>query len=384
MTIALFVGLIVAPAYSRQQPLFYAATPSLACESAALTDRLYSADKHILSAEAAHRLHERQKNHCHTLTTDQLWEQLRVRGSLVEIRGVSPNNVDGLRLYVPQTRLTPLEPETSPRFSFSPITLSPIVHQPTLPPDLPFIGFGLYFVWRGIRSLRRRQRAWHIIRTLITTHSYTLFERRRQLLTPNSYGSTNPNRWRKEKETFCQSVLLPALRQKKLIQFWPMWKKRTDRFIESCTRRTTPKHPPSPTFEPPEPLSPSHDRALTSRMEPLDYERYCAQILQRAGWQTYVTPTGSDQGADIIATRRQVRLVVQCKLYSRPVGNKAVQEVFTACKYQRAQLAAVVSNAGYTRHARQLAASTGVYLLHHRQLANLDESTPQPGQASFL
>lgn len=381
---ALFLSPIVAPAYSRQQPLFYAPTPSLACESAALTERLYSAERIHLSAEAAHRLHEHQKAHCHTLTVDQLWEQLHVRGSLVEIKGVSPNNVDGLRLYVPQTRLTPLEPETSPRFSFSPITFSPIVHQPTLPPDLPFVGFGLYCIWRGIRFLRRRRRTWRVIRTLITSHSHTLFERRRQLLTPNPYGSTQPNRWRKEKETFCQSVLLPALRQKKLIQFWPIWEKRTDRFIESCTRRTAPKHPPSPTFEPPETLSPSHDRALTSRMEPLDYERYCAQILQRAGWQTYVTPTGSDQGADIIATRRQVRLVVQCKLYSRPVGNKAVQEVFTACKYQRAQLAAVVSNAGYTRHARQLAASTGVYLLHHRQLASLDESTPQPGQASFL
>ncbi|MXV43628.1 hypothetical protein GS501_00855 [Saccharibacter sp. 17.LH.SD] len=119
-------------------------------------------------------------------------------------------------------------------------------------------------------------------------------------------------------------------------------------------------------------------------MTPLDYERFCTHLLQQAGWKAHLTPNGSDQGADIIATRRSVRLVVQCKLYNRPVGNRAVQEIFTACQHQRGNLAAVVSNAGYTRHARQLAESTGVYLLHHRQLEELDETTPSAKQTAFL
>lgn len=367
----------ITQARGRSQPLFYTPRHTLACDSPALTERLSSLD--------AHRTHREIKmGHCRILMADQLWERRRLLGPLAEIEGVSPSSVDAVRLYIPQSQLIPLEPATSPALSFHPMTLLPAFHQPIIPPDLPLVALGGYTFWRAVRFLRRRRRAWLCIRSLVATHQDTLFQRRHHALTPNHYGAIQTDRWDKEKETFCRTVLLPALTQRRLARFWPRWEKRAYRLIDTRTHLSYPKRPPSPTFEPPKDVSPADDQARVSRMEPLDYERYCAHILQQAGWRTYLTPTGSDQGADIIATRNKVKLVVQCKLYSRPVGNKAVQEVFTACKHQRGHLAAVVSNAGYTRHARQLAASTGVYLLHHRQLSTLDESTPQPGQASFL
>ncbi|WP_196757689.1 restriction endonuclease, partial [Gluconobacter potus] len=70
---------------------------------------------------------------------------------------------------------------------------------------------------------------------------------------------------------------------------------------------------------------------------------------------------------------RSLQIVVQCKLYSQPVGNKAVQEIYTAKQHQQADEAIVVSNAGYTIPARQLAATTGVHLLHHQELASFCE-----------
>ena len=48
-------------------------------------------------------------------------------------------------------------------------------------------------------------------------------------------------------------------------------------------------------------------------------------------------------------------VVLQCKLYARPVGNKAVQEVAAARTFYDAGFAAVVSNADYTEAARRLA-----------------------------
>jgi restriction system protein len=97
-----------------------------------------------------------------------------------------------------------------------------------------------------------------------------------------------------------------------------------------------------------------------------------SEALRRAGWDARLTTITGDQGTDIIAERDGKRVVVQCKFYSKPVGNKAVQEVAAAKQHERADQAVVVSNAAYTKAARQLAGTTGVFLLHHDDLAGFD------------
>lgn len=107
-------------------------------------------------------------------------------------------------------------------------------------------------------------------------------------------------------------------------------------------------------------------------MAPTDYELHCALLLRSVGWDAQTTVASGDQGADIIAHRGGVVLVVQCKLYSQPVGNSAVQEISAARLHQRADYAAVVSNASFTPAARQLAMTNGLYLLHHEELRVFD------------
>lgn len=104
-----------------------------------------------------------------------------------------------------------------------------------------------------------------------------------------------------------------------------------------------------------------------------DYERYCAELLRQAGWDARLTKGSGDQGADIIAEKGGQRLVAQCKFYFRqPVGNSAVQEAYTACKHMQGDWAAVVSNATYTTSAREVANTTGVWLLCHTDLEGID------------
>ncbi len=79
-----------------------------------------------------------------------------------------------------------------------------------------------------------------------------------------------------------------------------------------------------------------------------------------------------DQGVDIIAEKNRIRVVLQCKLYSRPVSNKSVQEAAAAKMHERAHYAAVVTNNRYTTSSEQLAATNGVLLLHYRDLAQLE------------
>jgi len=104
-------------------------------------------------------------------------------------------------------------------------------------------------------------------------------------------------------------------------------------------------------------------------MSPLDYEKYCANAFSLAGWSASMTSKTGDQGADVVIKHRDLTGVVQCKLYSQPVGNAAVQEVIAAREYYKASIAIVVSNAAYTTSARQLAAMANVVLLHHGEIA---------------
>lgn len=106
-------------------------------------------------------------------------------------------------------------------------------------------------------------------------------------------------------------------------------------------------------------------------MDGITYEHHCANILAANGWTTTVTKATGDQGVDVIARRGDIKLVVQCKRYSAPVGNKAVQEVIAAQQFEDATHAVVVSTAPYTDSARALAHKTGVYLISQEQLPQL-------------
>jgi restriction system protein len=134
-----------------------------------------------------------------------------------------------------------------------------------------------------------------------------------------------------------------------------------DGLIEEVSQRPLTNGDPSPVYV-------SNAETFDPRMNPIDYERYCACQLQKATWQTRVTVATGDQGADIIAKHNNRMLVVQCKLYGSPVGNDAVQQVFAARQLQHADIAAVISNQPFTKSARQLADVNGALLMHHDEL----------------
>lgn len=124
--------------------------------------------------------------------------------------------------------------------------------------------------------------------------------------------------------------------------------------IESATKRTRMKK--------------LQDLSFSSFRE---FELACARELRDAGWTTTVSPAGPDQGVDVFAERDGFTMAIQCKFYSRPVGNKAVQEAFAAKSFTGAHAAAVVTNSIYTRSAEELAETTGVLLLHVSDLESM-------------
>jgi restriction endonuclease Mrr len=112
---------------------------------------------------------------------------------------------------------------------------------------------------------------------------------------------------------------------------------------------------------------------FTSELSPTEYEGFCANELRMAGWAVRLTPVVGDQGVDLIAEKEGVRVAIQCKRYSRSVGNKAVQEIAAGRMHHNASYGAVVSNSRFTEAAKALASSNGISLLHHKDLSRLED-----------
>ena len=106
-------------------------------------------------------------------------------------------------------------------------------------------------------------------------------------------------------------------------------------------------------------------RPLTvEEMDGRRFEEYVAELLRAEGWRSVeVTRTSGDFGADILAISPDgVRTCIQCKLYSAPVGVKAVQECIAALAYYDGDAAMVATNGTFTAAARELAEHAGVAL----------------------
>jgi len=166
------------------------------------------------------------------------------------------------------------------------------------------------------------------------------------------YGLVDDSKWKKEINFFIENLILPGIIKIKI--------KPTD-FDQMRTmiyKATASYEKSSAVFSP--------------AISPTDYEDLVASRLREFGWSARTTSATGDQGIDIIAEKDGLKLVVQCKLYSSPVGNKAVQEIIAGKTFEQADAAAVISNATYTPSARQLASSAGVMLLHHDEISSID------------
>lgn len=200
----------------------------------------------------------------------------------------------------------------------------------------------------------------------VEPHLKTLTRKRSQLVYADEYGRENNSKWKKELDYFVGEVMLPidvgGLPQQALSLLeggyasflsesddktvklhWINW-------LEGITAESQP------------------GARVHGDMTGHEYEHYVAEIIRDNDWSASVTKGSGDHGADIIATQEGVRLVVQCKQYSSAVGNKSVQEAYSAKGFYECHYACVVTNSSFTPAAKQAATKLGVQLLHHDDL----------------
>jgi restriction system protein len=194
------------------------------------------------------------------------------------------------------------------------------------------------------------------ISSVVAKHEKTLVRRRFQTLRCDQHGNVLLDHWTAEMDSFVAAVLKPHLTEAQ----WRAIERRRDSVVAAIEEQVA--------------RSSSREiEALEGVAYPAEYERYCAAEMRKAGWTASVTKAVGGQAIDVVAKKDHVRLLLKCKWYTRPVGSNVVQDIDAARGHEVGEIAAVVSNAGYTDAARQLAAANRVLLLHHADLQQIDK-----------
>ena len=193
----------------------------------------------------------------------------------------------------------------------------------------------------------------------VQAHIEELSLKRKQLLYKDSYGIIQYDKWSNEKHYFFHKVAFPGSEcpwDCETVCTVPDYSIIINKLVDN--------------YEASNPSSDFDEEKVPD--DPIDYEIYCKNLLEQNGWDARITKGSGDQGIDIIATRDGTKAVFQCKKYTSPVGNKAVQEIIAGRLFEKADIAVVISNASFTTSAQELANAANVLLLHHSELKKGD------------
>jgi len=251
------------------------------------------------------------------------------------------------------------------------------------------IGLVVFFIWsrNEIKNKEKKRReekeereiqefndAANKVVSLILFHKRTLAVKRIQLIRKDDYGNELLEDWNKEVSYFVENVLRKESVTSHFLFNCPMslddgpvsvesklyyLQREVDRIAEWESSKIT--------------IEATHEGLDVDKLSGEDFEIYCANILGQHGWDARLTKASGDQGIDIFAEINGVTAIFQCKRYSQPIGNSAVQEAIAAKSFARSDVAAVVTNSVFTKSAKELAQATNVYLLHYAELGGFSK-----------
>ena len=177
------------------------------------------------------------------------------------------------------------------------------------------------------------------IRSFIEKYKLPLTRKRKQLIIQDDYGDTDRSKWDRELLHFIETKIDPFLLLNPphpiISSYWKKdpSPKRIFNLLDSITEEYL------ETF--------NENHFFHEKMDGIEYEHFCANILQNCGWKVQVLQAVGDQGVDLLAVKNNRTIAIQCKRFSSNVGNSAVQEVVAGKTHYLASAAAVVSNSEF-------------------------------------
>lgn len=113
-------------------------------------------------------------------------------------------------------------------------------------------------------------------------------------------------------------------------------------------------------------------------MEGADFEKFCAQLLEKRGFTDIsLTRASGDFGVDILAQKEGITFAIQCKRYQNPVGVKAIQEVYAGREYYDCMVGAVLTNQYFTAPAVEAAKKLKILMWDRGYLESMMEEGEQ-------
>lgn len=225
---------------------------------------------------------------------------------------------------------------------------------------LPTVIFVITVITISLNESRKAdQRKFNQLCMIVQQNADTLARRRRQLVTLDAYGKELTEKWTEEKQHFVSHVIAPTVEEKSFELFKKMIPSLLDVIEHVALTHTTSA---TDTYQP-----------TTTKDAGDALEIVCEDILKSIGWSVRRVGGSGDQGVDLVAEKNSLRVAIQCKNYSTPVGNSAVQEVLAGKIYEEADYAVLVASSTYTPAAIQLAQKSNVILLHSSDVENFDK-----------
>lgn len=121
-----------------------------------------------------------------------------------------------------------------------------------------------------------------------------------------------------------------------------------------------------------------HTNVDYNSMTGIEFENFCSYLLTKNGFiNVTVTPPSGDHGIDILAEKDTVSYAIQCKCYSSPIGNAAVQQAHTGKSLYKKDIAVVLTNNTFTQQAIDEANELGIKLWDRTKLDEFIDSTKE-------
>ena len=113
-----------------------------------------------------------------------------------------------------------------------------------------------------------------------------------------------------------------------------------------------------------------------TNLSPRGFEIQLANFFSLRGYKTTITQSSKDGGVDIVLNKDGQISYVQCKMYSKNVGVKAVRELYGVMQSNNVQNGIVANGfGGFSKDAYNFANKTGIQLLSRSQIVNMSKDS---------
>lgn len=216
--------------------------------------------------------------------------------------------------------------------------------------------------WREMGGVNVNEEIISVIIEHSLKHRHVLYEKKKLLVKSDSYGFANTSLWDKEKNSYSSSLLLNLgifSEEKDLFVFAKLV---SNSIIDTLISEID---------------TASENDSIgglekSNYQKGTEYEDECMALFRENGWAALDTPKSGDAGADIIATKRGLKVAVQCKNWSGKVGTTAIQEVVSAKSYYDADSAVLLTETNITRQAEVMAEKLKVIIVRKSDIPELE------------